>query len=1082
MKNVHWLILVLLTFLIQPLTGQENDSLWQASTFSGLKFRSIGPAKMSGRIADIAINHNNENQWYIAVGSGGVWKTDNSGTTWTPIFDNQDCYSTGCITIDPHNEEHIWLGTGENVGGRHVSIGCGIYKSNDGGKSWKNKGLKNSEHLSKIIVHPENPDIVWVASQGPLWSKGGERGIYKTVDGGENWDRVLGDEEWIGATDLVIDPGNPDILYAATWQRHRTVAAYMGGGPGTGLYKSVDGGETWTKLKKGLPSSNMGKIGLAISPHDPNVLYAAIELDRRSGGVYRTENGGASWQKMSETVSGATGPHYYQELYACPHEFDRIYLMDVRTQVSDDGGKTFRRINEKYKHSDNHAMAFKADDPDYIMMATDGGLYESYDLAKNWRYFDNLPLTQFYKLALDDAQPFYNVYGGTQDNNTQFGPSQTDNANGIQNCDWKVVLGGDGHQPATEPGNPDIAYGQSQQGHLRRIDQSTGEIINIQPQAGEDEPHERFNWDAPILVSPHDPKKIYTGSYRLWTSDNRGDDWTALSGDLTRNQNRIELPIMGRKQSYDNAWDLYAMSTFNTITSIAESPVQKDLLYVGTDDGLIHVSENGGQEWTKIEVANLPDCPPRAYVNDIKADLFDASTVYAALDNHKEGDYRPMLYMSTDLGKSWKKITDGLEDPNFVWRIVQDHIDPDLFFLGTEFGLYFSQDGGQQWIQLKGGLPMISFRDLAIHRRDNDLVLASFGRSFYVFDDIEVFRKISDEQLKKNASFLTAGDAYWYHPRPDLSFSRGPGYQGASHFVAENPPFGASFTYYLKEGLQQPAQERKKQETKADTSGMDIEFPGWDALDDEMSNPEDQVWVQIENENSDIIRTIKGPTKKGFHRITWDLHHPSPYTVDKNSKGQQKGLLAAPGIYRATMYLDEDGKLTQIDEPVTFKVSQLYDPAIQRYSMKEITAFWRRYESVVKNYSDLSYQVRKLDDGLDALMNGMEHSQGNMVDLRRSHANLSLKVQTLKKDFRGSPAKREVGEKTEATLGERIYSVSSSISRSTYGPTDTNLEQMKIISRDLNLLEQQIQGFQEEIKTLASTIEASGSPVIQISD
>ncbi|HKK89741.1 MAG TPA: hypothetical protein VJ917_12890, partial [Saprospiraceae bacterium] len=565
-----------------------------------------------------------------------------------------------------------------------------------------------------------------------------------------------------------------------------------------------------------------------------------------------------------------------------------------------------------------------------------------------------------------------------------------------------------------------------------------------------------------------------------WTSDNRGDDWTALSGDLTRNQNRLELPIMGRQQSFDNAWDLYAMSTFNTLTSIAESPVQKDLLYVGTDDGLIHVSENGGEEWTKIEVSNLPDCPPRAYVNDIKADLFDASTVYVALDNHKEGDYRPMLYKSTNMGKSWKKITDGLETPNFVWRIVQDHENPNLFFLGTEFGLYFSQDGGQQWIQLKGGLPMISFRDLSIHRRDNDLVLASFGRSFYVFDDIEIFRKIDEEQLEKDAAFLTAGDAYWYHPRPDLSFSKGPGYQGAAHYVAENPPHGASFTYYLKDGLQQPSKERSKEETKADTSGTDIPFPGWDALDAEMSNPEDQVWIQIENQNGEIIRTIKGPAQKGFHRITWDMHYPSPNTVNDKSKGNRKGLLAAPGSYRATMYLDLDGKLTPVGEPLTFELKPLHEPSIERYSTDEVSSFWRKYESTVRKYSDLSYQLRRLDNNLDALMNGIEQSRGNMVELRRQHAELALKAQVLKKDFSGSPAKREIGEKTKPTLGGRIYSVSSSISRSTYGPTDTNLEMMDIIQRDLEKLEDQLSNIEKEIETLTEQVSSSGGPIIQI--
>ena len=385
-------------------------------------------------------------------------------------------------------------------------------------------------------------------------------------------------------------------------------------GPGTGLHKSTDGGETWTELKSGLPTSNMGKIGLAISPQNPDVLYAAIELDRRTGGVYKSVDRGATWKKQSDAVAGATGPHYYQELYASPHKFDRIYLADVRVQVSDDGGKTFRRMNEEYKHSDNHAMAFRQDDPDYLLVGTDGGLYESFDLEKTWRFMDNMPITQFYKLAVDDAEPFYNVYGGTQDNSTQGGPSRTDNMQGIQNSDWKIVLNWDGHQPATEPGNPNIMYGQRQEGTLSRIDLKTGEVTDVQPQPGKDETYERFNWDAPILVSPHDPATIYFASQYLYRSENRGDSWTRLSEDLTRNQERLDLPIMGRKQSFDNAWDFLAMSNFNTITSISESPLISGLIYVGTDDGLIQITEDMGQNWKRIEVSTLPGAPNTAYV------------------------------------------------------------------------------------------------------------------------------------------------------------------------------------------------------------------------------------------------------------------------------------------------------------------------------------------------------------------------------------------------------------------------------------------------------------------------------------
>lgn len=494
---------------------KENNN----SVYTGLKFRSIGPALMSGRISDIIIHPKNENIWYVTAGSGGVWKTENSGTTWNPIFDSQKSYSIGCITMDPQNNNVLWVGTGENVGGRHVGYGDGIYKSENGGQTWSKKGLNNSEHISKIIIHPNNSDVLWVASQGPLWSKGGDRGVYKTVDGGKTWQRKLGDDKWIGATDLLIDSRNPDVLYAATWQRHRTVAGYMGGGPGTAIYKSTDGGENWQKLTKGLPKSNMGKIGLAMSYQNNDIIYAAIELDRRTGGVYRSEDQGLSWKKMSDAVAGGTGPHYYQELYTSPHEFDKLFLVDNYMQVSNDGGKTFTRMNESEKHVDNHAIAFKKSDPNYILVGCDGGLYESFDKTENWKFVDNLPLTQFYKIAVDDDKPFYNIYGGTQDNNTQGAPSRTDNIHGIRNSDWFIVLGGDGHQPATEPGNPNIVYAQWQRGNLNRHDRITGENINIKPQPALGEKTERYNWDSPILVSPHNPQTIYFASQRVWKSE-----------------------------------------------------------------------------------------------------------------------------------------------------------------------------------------------------------------------------------------------------------------------------------------------------------------------------------------------------------------------------------------------------------------------------------------------------------------------------------------------------------------------------------------------------------------------------------
>lgn len=1084
MKKLFLLLLVF-TFVIPGFSQSKKKDIWDSDNFKGLEFRNIGPALMSGRIADIAINPKDESQWYVAVGSGGLWKTNNAGNTWNPIFDNEDCYATGCVTIDPNNDQVIWLGTGENVGGRHASFGCGIYKSEDGGATWKNKGLPNSEHLSKIIVHPDDSNVIWVASQGPLWSKGGERGVYKSTDGGGTWKRVLGDDIWTGATELVMDPNDSDILYAATWQRHRTIAAYMGGGPGSGLHKSTDGGETWTKLKKGIPTSNLGKIGLAISPQKSNVLYAAIELDRKKGGVFKSTDSGMSWTKMSDAVSGATGPHYYQELYASPHQFDRLYLMDVRVQVSDDGGKNFRRMKEQHKHSDNHAIAFKMSDPDYILMGTDGGMYESFDLAQNWRFFPNLPLTQFYKIAVDDAEPFYNVYGGTQDNSTEGGPSRTDNVQGIDNGDWKVVLNWDGHQPATEPGNPDIVYGQRQQGTLARIDMKTGQVVDIQPQPGKGEGFERYNWDAPILVSPHNPKQIYFASQRLWRSDNRGDKWTSLSGDLTRDQNRIALPIMGRTQSYDNPWDVAAMSTFNTITSIAESPVQKDLLYIGTDDGLIHVSPNGGDTWTKMEVSSLPGVPSRAYVNDIKADLFDANVVYIALDNHKEGDYKPYIYKSVNQGKSWTSISSNLPKGDLVWRIVQDHVKKDLLFIGTEFGIYFTVNGGQKWVKCKGGLPTISFRDLTIHRRDNDLICGSFGRSIYIFDNIDVFRNLSDAQMRSEAQLLDAGKGLWYIPRPSLGFDGEKGNQGAGYFMAENPPFGSVFTYYLKDGLKTKAEQRKKDEESTKKTAGNVPFPGWDALDAELADQKDKIWLTVKDNNGNVVRVIEGLSSAGFHRVAWDLRYPAPDVIELKPKprgeweGEPAGVMAAPGSYSVSLSKEIDGVFTSLSENMEFNVVPLSSNSLQGASIEEVTAFWDVYEKTTQDVAATSYKLSDASSKTKAIGRALKRSQIDLSGVTSEYESLTQKVASLNKQMYGSPARNEIGEKTDPTIGNRLFAVNRGISQSTYGPTDTHKEGIEIIQEEIGGIKSELKTIHASIIALGKKIYNAGGPLIE---
>lgn len=1075
---------IILVFLMSFSTAsaQEKNKATAENPFDGLKLRSIGPAFMSGRVADIAIHPTNENIWYVAVGSGGVWKTLNSGTTWTPIFDEQASYSIGTVAIDPNRPETIWVGTGEDVGGRHVGFGDGVYRSEDGGSTWKNMGLKKTQHISRVIVHPENSDVIWVAAQGPLWSKGGERGLYKSSNGGKSWIKTLGDDQWTGVTEILYDPRNPDRMYAATWQRHRTVAAYMGNGPGTALYRSDDGGDSWEKLTTGLPETAMGKTGLALSPQNPDVLYAAIELDRRTGGLYRSNDGGSSWSKQSNTITGGTGPHYYQELYASPHQKDRLYLMDNTMQISEDGGKTFYRMNNKNKHGDNHAIAFRKNDPNYLLVGTDGGLYESFDLTTSWKYIENLPVTQFYKLAVDDAAPFYNIYGGTQDNSTEGGPSRTDNLHGIQNSDWRVILNWDGHQPATEPGNPNIVYAERQEGTLSRLDMKTGESVDIQPQPAPGDDIQRFNWDAPILVSPHKPSTIYFASQRVWKSENRGDFWIPISDDLTKNEERITLPMMGKQQSWDNAWDVYAMSNYNTITSLAESPKQEGLLYAGTDDGFINVTENGGASWRQIKVSQLPGVPATAFVNDIKADLHDANTVYVALDNHKYGDFKSYLFKSTNKGQTWVSLSKTLPENHLVWRLVQDHVAPNLLFIGTEFGLFFSVDGGQQWTALKGNVPTISFRDLAIQKRENDLVAGSFGRGFYILDDYSALREASKENLNAAAALFPVRDAWWYIERSHLSFESNKGSQGDSHYVAPNPDFGALLTYYLKDVP--TLQKKKRQDKEKSIGGGNIPFPGWDVLEKENLEQKPQLVFVIKNQTGAVIRNIFQEAKPGVHRTVWDLRYPSfnPIALDEkkdaNSEEESKGLLAAPGKYSVTMYLSHNGAFELLDAAVEFNVKPLYKNTLEGSTMEVTSSFWRSYEAASRTASEFDKTMVKVEKKTKAfhkaLMNSTVAAEMGLKQLRT----ITEGINTLKSDYYGNQAKLEIGEKNPPTVNDKMFTIYLSLQRSTYGPTVTNKKQMNIINAMLSNAQNELEGIQNLMHQLEKLLKVSGAPYI----
>jgi photosystem II stability/assembly factor-like uncharacterized protein len=1001
----------------------EPKALLTSEVLAGLAFRNIGPAIMSGRISDIVIHPRERQVWYVAVGSGGVWKTVNAGTTWTPIFDNEASYSIGCITLDPVNPEIVWVGTGENVSGRHVGYGDGVYKSLNGGRTWTNMGLKASEHIARILVDPRNTAVVYVAAEGPLWSAGGERGLYKTGDGGRTWALSLEIGKDTGVTSAEFDPSNPDVIYAAAYQRRRSVAAFMGGGPESAIYKSEDAGKSWRKLTVGLPKGEMGKIGLAVSPIDPRVVYATVEASPDERGFYRSTDRGESWEKRNEFISGGTGPHYYQEIFADPNVLDRVWQMAPPLMVTEDGGKTWRRVNENNKHGDNHAMAFIPGDRDYVLNGSDGGVYESRDGAKTWRFFENLPVTQFYKLALDNDTPFFNVHGGAQDNGSQHGPSQTLNAHGIGNMDWLITYGADGYATAIDPADPDTIYLEWQEGNLLRYDRKSHETVYVSPRPGPDDPPLRFNWDSPVVISPHSHTRLYYASQFLWRSDDRGSSWTKVSPDLTRGIFRLEQPIMGKTWSADALWDHGAMSMFSTITTISESRLAEGLIYAGTDDGLIQVTEDGGRNWRKVEKpAGLPE---QLFVNEIAASKQDRDTVFAAVDNHKTGDYKPYLLRSDDRGRTWRNIAGDLPSRAIVWSVAQDHVRKDLLFAGTEFGIFATLDGGARWLKLGGKVPTISFRDIEIQERDNALVGASFGRGFFVLDDYTPLRELSEQAVAAEARLFPVKEALRYIPRRPID-SREKGTLGDAFYTAPNPPFGAVFTYYLKEPVRAAAETRREDEKAREKAGKPVTFPGWDALRAEETEEKPQVVLTIQDETGQVVRRITGPTGKGIQRVAWDLRYPAvdPTVLERRERESWEqepvGPLVVPGRFTVSIARRVGGVLTPLGPPQPFEVEALALATLPEKDRAALLSFQKQAGSMQRAMMGASAAAREALENIGFMKKALLDTPGADPGLGEQVRAIEVRLREKLRVLQGDSTVRRRSEAALPGLMDRV--------------------------------------------------------------
>ena len=1078
------LVLLILAVAVPTLAvsaTEEFEAGINAATMKGLRLRSVGPALMGGRIADIAISPRDRSTWYVAVGSGGVWKTENSGVTWTPIFDDQPSYSVGCVTIDPSDPDVVWVGTGENVSGRHVGWGDGVYRSRDGGQSWQQMGLETSEHIGKIVVDPRDGNVVYVAAEGPLWSSGGERGLYKTTDGGQTWSHVLEIDDDTGATDVEIDPRNPDVLYAAAYQRRRHIWSLLAGGPSSGIYKSTDAGESWRRIERGLPKGDMGKIGLAVSPADPDVVYATIEAAEDERGFYRSKDRGESWEKRNEYISNGTGPHYYQEIVASPTDVDRVYQMDVFLHVTYDGGANFEILGTgREKHSDNHALVLDPQDPDHLIVGTDASLYESFDEGAHWRQFPNLPISQFYKLALDTAEPFYNILGGAQDLGTLLGPSRTTNVEGVRNRDWYVPLGADGYACAFDPQDPNIAYMEIQVGRLNRYDRLNHELLDIRPVPAPGDPPERFNWDAPLLISPHSSSRLYFGSQRLWRSDDRGDSWTTVSGDLTRNRNRYELEMLGRVWSADALYDNGAMSMYATLTTVSESPLVEGLLYAGTDDGLIQVSEDGGGDWRAVEA--LPGVPDLSFVNDIEASLHDSDTVFAALDAHKTGDFRPLLFESSDRGRTWTSIAGNLPEDTIVWAIAQDHVDPDLIFLGTEFGLYFTPDRGRNWVRFEGGVPTISFRDVKIQRRENDVVGATFGRGFYVLDDYSALREIADGALDGGAALFPVRDAWWYVPSVPGQAAGKPSL-GSDDFTAPNPPYGAIFTYYLDQVPKTSKKQRLEREEELRENEEDVPFPGWETLHSEALEQGPMVLLTVRDAQGQAVRRIEGPVEAGLHRVNWDLRLPPADPIELAPPAflppwydPPKGPFAAPGTYSVELALLSSKGVETLAEARRFEVKPVPGFSLEEPDFQAVTAFQAETAELYRQVAGAAEEMQRAEDRLPYLRKALREAPAanpalfaDLDEIEASLANLRLRLL-------GDRIRGKWNEPSVPTVRQRVGQVAYGHWDTRQAPTATQRQSLEVARGEFaGLLGELSEMLEVELPGFEAKLEAAGA-------
>ena len=1070
------ILAVSLTFVASFVCAAENEDVPEIldHPFTNLNLRPIGPAITSGRISDFAFHPDRKHEYFAATASGNLWKTTNNGITWTPVFDNEASYAIGVVTLDPNDPLVVWVGTGENNAQRSVAYGDGVYKSVDGGQSWTNMGLRDSGHISKIWIDPNDSDIVLVAAQGPLWSPGGDRGLYKTNDGGKTWNAILTLDENTGVNEFVVDPRDSDTIVASTYQRRRHVWVLINGGPGSGIHKTTDGGETWKEIETGLPADDhMGRIGLAGAPSNPDMIYAIIEASDDDKGVYRSTDFGTTWTKQSDYM--ATSPQYYNELVVDPKDPERVYSMDTFTHVSEDGGKTWTRLSLDWRHVDDHALWIDPDLTSHLIIGGDGGIYESYDRGNTWRHVRNLSITQFYRIQPDDDEPFYNVCGGTQDNNSLCAPSRTTVIHGITNSDWTMILSGDGYKPQIDPENPDIIYTQYQYGGLARYDRRTQERVPITPHPASGEKQYKWNWNTPLLISPHDNERIYYAAEKLFQSDDRGNTWRVISPDLTRQLDRNQLEVMGRVWSVDTIAKNDSTSMYGAAIGLSESPLVEGLIYVGTDDGVMSVTEDGGETWRRTE--SFRGVPDMSLIEDVVASVHDSDVAYAVIDNHKRGDYKPYVLRSDDRGRSWSLISGNLPEWGSAHTIAEDHVDPNLLFVGTEFGLFFTQDGGDAWHQLKGNFPTIAVRDLEIQRRETDLVVGTFGRGIYILDDYSPLRTRIADIAGEKAQLFPVKDA-WLYVEGDLWDGREKGSMGAEFFSAPNPPFGVVFTYHLGEALQTQAKVRRAAELEVEQEGEDTPYPPWETLRKEDREEEPSVLLIVKDSAGNTVRQVKGKVEAGLHRTAWDLRWPptEPVVLEPPEfvpywQQPPRGPFVVPGQYSVTLAKRQDGQLVELGGPRSFTVKPLMlspetsdDPESVRAFQRKAGELYRAVRGAVAHAAELNARITHLKAAIRDTPRATEADEQALREIEARLADIGTALEGDQSvSARNEPIAWSVSQRAgivyQGLLDTRspvpgLYEESYAIAAREF---ETALGDLQIASRDLSALEQRLE-------------------------